>query len=130
MASKRNRETDNSSIDEPAPKRRPKMFDGKYYILEEHDATKKSNSTIAKCMLCTVKPSFIKGSLTSTGNFYKHFKNVHNDRLDELRAHCDSKTKPTIASKNDQRIQTTLPFAISIDQHKVSTQFESELDYH
>lgn len=124
MASKRIREGQDD--DEPPRKKGPKMFDGTYYILKENDdvnetnSTKNANSAIAKCVLCTVKPTFIKGNFSSTGNFYKHFKHVHADRLEELRAHCDSKTKPALVKKNE-KLQTILPFANVIDPLKVST---------
>lgn len=99
-------------------KRERKMFDGKFYSLKVDDNSDDTNSLAAQCMLCTNKTTIIKGSLSSTGNFYKHFRKLHDKRVEELKNYCDSKTKP--ASHKNEKVQSILPFVNTIDPRKVS----------
>lgn len=103
-------------------KRQRKMFDGKFYTLNDNDD---ENTAVAQCMLCTIKPTFIRGSHSSTGNFYKHFKRVHTERVDELKDHGDSKTKPASqAIKKNEKVQSLLPFVNTLDTSKVSVFYQ------
>lgn len=113
------RSADDSSDCRQSAKRQRKMFDGKFYKLNDNDDD--INSAVAQCMLCTIKPTFIRGSYSSTGNFYKHYKSVHTDKVDELKNHCDSKTKTaSTALKKNEKVQPILPFVNTLDSLKVS----------
>lgn len=60
------------------PKIIPKIFNGKFYVIENET----NGSIKARCTECN---SIIKGQLTSTGNFIKHYHIRHPTKLDELK---------------------------------------------
>lgn len=51
------------------PKKLPKILDGVYFKVNDWDG--ESINLTAQCQLC---PSQVRGQVTSTGNFFKHFK--------------------------------------------------------
>lgn len=117
------RKANDSPHHEQSAKRPRKMFDGKFYMFKNDDVDNDDNQNpdliVAQCMICT-KETFIRGSYSSTGNFYKHFRKVHKSSVEELKNHCDSKTKQASQSltKND-KVQSILPFVNSLDSMKV-----------
>lgn len=117
------RKADDSSHHEQSAKRQRKIFDGTFYMLKDDAVDNDDNSNtdliVAQCMICT-KETFIRGNNSSTGNFYKHFRKLHNDKVDELKNHCDSKTKPASRGvKKNENVQSILPFVNTLDSIKV-----------
>lgn len=123
MGSKRSRESDNSSNDEPKAKRQPKMLDGTYFKLIENDEPNNQTEHIkAQCMFCKDKPNIIKGSYTSTGNFHKHFSRKHPEILNQLKNYCSSsyQNQMVSSSKQNRNDDDQLTQLISLDPNKVS----------
>lgn len=94
-------------------KKVPKIFDGIYYELIDWDG--KSTNIQAKCIDCK---GVIKGAITSTGNFYKHYRVSHQDEFKFMKEHCETKLESNNAvSKKNQ--STMLPFVNMLDHDKV-----------
>lgn len=94
-------------------KKLPKFFDGTYYELIDYDG--QSVNVQAKCNECK---RTIKGSITSTGNFYKHYRLSHQDVFQSIKEYCEkSENKPAFPKKNQP---TLLPFVNMLDQDKVN----------
>lgn len=99
-------------------KKLPKIFDGIYYEVIEHDDETKNIS--ARCKKC-LKEKIIRGKSTSTGNFYQHFSRTHIDDHKTMKEYCDERNEKKIDKKAvSSGIQTILPFAtVFLDPAKV-----------
>lgn len=120
MSSKRPRENDDSNLLKPQKiLKLAKIFDGTYFEIVEHDENKKSIT--AKCLNCLIKENNIRGSSTTTGNFYKHYLKVHPDKHDEMRIYCDEKAEHRKkVAEFKTKVQSVLPFSNVLDPKKVS----------
>lgn len=96
----------------------PKIFDGSYYEVVEHDKDNKSIS--AKCMKC-IKSKVIRGQSSSTGNFYQHYMRTHPDEHKAMKEYCDEKLDKKVERKAiSSKVQSILPFSTgSVDPSKV-----------
>lgn len=88
MAEKRSR--DEQPCDDSVPKRRikatPKILDGKYFSIQSYV----SNENIkAICTLCNVVRG---GSIIATGNFTRHYKHNHPEKIAEMFEHIKAKS--------------------------------------
>lgn len=93
-------------------KKLPKIFDGVYYEVIEHDNETKSIS--ARCKKC-IKEKIIRGKSTSTGNFYQHFSRTHVVDHGAMKEYCDERNEKKIDKKaGSPGIQTILPFATGL----------------
>lgn len=116
--------------DHPALKKRreeknnlPKIFDGTYYEVVEHDTNTKGIA--AKCKKC-IKEKIIRGQSTSTGNFYQHFYRTHVDEHKVMKEYCDERPGKLEKKAISSKMQTILPFATgSIDPLKVTNKKNS-----
>lgn len=120
MTNKRQREIDDGSVPEQAKKPKlAKVFDGTYFTIVEHDEIKKNIS--AKCTNCVIKENIIRGSSSSTGNFFKHYFKIHPDKHNEMKIYCDEKAEHRkFAAETKTKIQPVLPFSNMLDPKKVS----------
>lgn len=109
--SKRLRDNDEESV--PQNKKQPKVFDGKYFELVDWD--EKATNIKAVCKECKRE---VKGQVSSTGNFYKHYRTVHKDVYHEMKADCDRRIDKENSSSTLK--QKKLPFINQIDQNKVN----------
>lgn len=114
----------NEDVDDiPALKKRreernnlPKIFDGTYYEVVEHDINTKTIA--AKCKKC-IKDKIIRGQSSSTGNFYQHFLRTHFDDHKDMKEYCDERTGKTAKRTISSKMQTMLSFNGSLDSLKV-----------
>lgn len=109
---KRQRENDDDSLSNI---KLPKVFDGTYF--EPHKWDGKSIEISSICQLCK---KILKGQYTSTGNYYKHYRNTHGNMFDEMKKYCDSKLSKHIGHNAPQPKESILKFVNHIDQEKVS----------
>lgn len=100
-----------------ADKKFPKLLDGKYFKVADFD--EETDFVSAKCMNCTKKNTIIRGKRTSTGNFHTHYARVHSDISDNVKLYCDDKKDDKPNAERKTKLQSTLPFANSLDQSKV-----------
>lgn len=96
----------------------PKIFDGTYFTVVDHD--KETKSISAKCMNC-IKEKIVRGQSSSTGNFYQHFLRTHAEEHIKMKEYCDERTNKNLAKRaNSSKTQTILPFSTDLlDQQKV-----------
>lgn len=92
----------------------PKIFDGKYFEIDGN--VDESGNVSAKCMTCNQPKS---GSISSTGNFFKHYKKRHPLKLEEMKMYTKTKedgTKTKLQQKLDKMLPASGP---TIDQNEV-----------
>lgn len=88
----------------------PRILDGKFFVIEKNHDEKID----ARCIECR---KVIKGSLTSTGNFKKHYKKVHPALNSKLEEHLISKEDHLNISL---KTQTLRQFTTTIKPEKVT----------
>lgn len=84
---------DSNKIEPPQKKKTkkiPKILDGVYFTI-------KSNQDGKIEALCTHCKDFVKGSLSSTGNYHLHYKTKHEKMMDNLNSYL--KGQPAVESK-------------------------------
>lgn len=70
---------DTQQIAKKPKKELPKIFDGKYFVVE---ATNDNTGNIeARCTMCNEAK---KGNISSTGNFLSHYKKKHEHELKDV----------------------------------------------
>lgn len=62
----------------------PKILDGKYFVLESEE----NGKLIVTCTVCNEQK---KGNASSTGNFLKHYRKKHHDKVKELEEYLKSR---------------------------------------
>lgn len=111
---------DDINMSNPAKKvKLPTIFDGKFFEVIDYNAENRHIS--AKCTNCILKEKIIRGQSTSTGNFFKHYSNIHPDKHELLRAYCDERNdQRKVKSRATCKVQSILPFTNTLDPKKVS----------
>lgn len=103
--------TDSGSSQPPKVSRKvPKIFDGKYFEVINHDV---NDNVKAKCVTCNEMKN---GNTSSTGNFFKHYEKKHPLQLNELKLYTKKKDNLSQKSENTKSSQQrTLPFGSKED---------------
>lgn len=109
-SSKRPRNND----EETYVKKKPKILDGKFFKIGDGD--EKNENILVTCTSCK---KAIKGQLTSTGNFYKHYRRVHKDIFIEMKEYCDTKISKGASAESSTAHQSKLTDINQINQRTV-----------
>lgn len=114
-SSKRSRDDNNETSEITAQNKRarvdPKILDGKYFSIK----IRNGDNVRAMCSLCGIVRS---GSVTATGNFFRHIKEKHSENFQEISEYLS--TRHSVLEQG--LVQTKLTnMRSSISNEKVSS---------